>query len=135
MTTYFVRYVVQPEYQTTEDAGLDCNQGIPITGEESESWRCSSTIVLGMCVTSLLLFAFLGTPFWLAMAKYAGKHNAWLFWSLSMAMTNILLVSVSKGDVTRIILISGLNGLPLGAKFLSDSVLADIIGKNTRRKK
>lgn len=44
-----------------------------------------------------------------------------------MAITNILFIFVGKGDVELVIVIAGLNGLPFGAKFLADAILADII--------
>jgi len=56
-----------------------------------------------------------------------GKVNTWLVWSLTMAMTNCLFLMVGKGMVITLWVVAALNGLPLGAKFLADSILSDII--------
>jgi len=126
MTAYFVRYVVRPEYQTRAEHGRNCNEGIPID-EESSSWMCDSSYVLGASVTMLLVCAFLGTPFWLWAARRLGKRSAWLLWSLAMSLTNVLFLAVGKGDVVLCIILAGINGLPFGAKFLADAILSDII--------
>jgi Na+/melibiose symporter-like transporter len=115
MLTYFVRYVVVPEYQPGCCAGA------------SESWKCSSTMVLAASATAVLFAAFLGSPLWLMATSRFGKRRAWLLWSLTMAFTNGLYMLVGEGDVWPCIIISGMNGLPMGAKFLSDTILADVI--------
>mmetsp|Transcript_37405 Transcript_37405/g.47692 ORF Transcript_37405/g.47692 Transcript_37405/m.47692 type:complete len:992 (+) Transcript_37405:97-3072(+) len=127
MMVYFVRYVVKPEYQTFEDHGIDCNQGIPVEGEDSSSWECDTTMVLGASVTCSLVAAFLGTPFWLFVTKKLGKRQAWLLWSFTMSITNILYWSVGEGMIWECILLGGINGFPFGAKFLADAILSDII--------
>ncbi|CAM9167921.1 unnamed protein product, partial [Heterosigma akashiwo] len=127
MITYFVRYVIQPEYMTEEEGGIDCNEGVPVEGRDSDSWMCSSTYVLGALVTSLLIAAFLGTPFWLLAARKLGKRRAWLLWSFVMAITNILFAAVGKGDVVLGIVLGAANGFPFGAKFLADAILTDTI--------
>jgi Na+/melibiose symporter-like transporter len=43
------------------------------------------------------------------------------------AFTNVLLFAVKKGQILPFVLIAMINGIPLGAGFLSDSILADII--------
>ena len=44
------------------------------------------------------------------------------------AYTVGILGTVPKAsDVTLVIVIAGLNGIPMGAKFLSDAILADVI--------
>jgi len=45
----------------------------------------------------------------------------------TMAMTNCLFLMVGKGMVITLWVVAALNGLPLGAKFLADSILSDII--------
>mmetsp|Transcript_6737 Transcript_6737/g.8409 ORF Transcript_6737/g.8409 Transcript_6737/m.8409 type:complete len:1212 (+) Transcript_6737:285-3920(+) len=127
MTAYFVRYVIKPEYQTLEENGIDCNEGIPIEGTDSASWMCDSTYVLGATVTTLLICAFLGTPFWLWAAKKYGKRMSWLMWSFTMSITNILFLAVGEGDVVPCLVLGGINGFPFGAKFLADAILSDII--------
>ena len=43
------------------------------------------------------------------------------------AVTNFLFFFVGRGDVKLCIAFSFLNGLPFGAKFLADAILADVI--------
>ena len=118
LLTYFVRYIVQPEYSHEK-----CNNGLG----SNLDWDCSSEMVLGGSVLALLLAAFVFSPFWLAMTKLIGKRNAWLLWSLTMACTNPLYFMVGKGDAKLCVIISAVNGIPFGAKFLADAILADVI--------
>jgi Na+/melibiose symporter-like transporter len=87
------------------------------------SWRCSSEAVLGAAVGAVLFCALLGSPIWFALLKCLGKRNTWLVWSLTMAMTNISFFFVGEGDINGVIILAGLNGIPMGAKFLSDAIL------------
>lgn len=127
MLVFYIRYVLQPEYQTLESNGIDCNRGIAIPGTSSESWKCDSTAVLGIMATALLVCAFLGMPIWLKVANRVGKRNAWVALSAINVFSNLLYLFLGPGDIIPAIVIGGINGLPFGAKFLSDSILADII--------
>lgn len=115
MVSYFVRYVVKPEFQP------GCMDGL------SDDWWCQSVPVTGLSVTMTLCAAFVFTPAWLFMAKKLGKRQTWLIWSITMAITNAFYIFVGPGDHILCILISGMNGIPFGAKFLADAILADII--------
>jgi hypothetical protein len=123
LLTYFIRYVVEPEYAETGDA-VGC-----LEGRNTAKWQCQSDIVLGFSILSVLMAAVLGSPVWLFLSNPArlGKRNTWLLWSLVMALTNPLYLTVGSGDVYKVILVSFINGLPFGAKFLSDAILADVI--------
>eukprot|EP00415_Alexandrium_ostenfeldii_P000121 UN0121 len=127
---YLVLYVIAPEYQTPEDSpfGLDCKDGAR-AAKTSASYdrRCSSMNVLGACVSAALLTAVITTPVWLAALKRVGKVKSWLMWSLLMASTNYLFVILEKSWIRTAILVCGLNGIPIAAKFLADTILADII--------
>ena len=46
---------------------------------------------------------------------------------MTMAVTNAFYIFVGEGDYMLCIAVSGLNGVPFGAKFLADAILADII--------
>ncbi|CEM03357.1 unnamed protein product [Vitrella brassicaformis CCMP3155] len=127
MMSYYVRYVIQPEYQTEEDGGIDCNRGVPIEGTASNSWRCRSDHVLAAGVTAVLVAAFSATPLWLLLSKYIGKYNTWVLYSFTSAVTNVCFSFLDRGDVYPMIALAFINGLPLGAKFLAEAVLADII--------
>lgn len=115
MVPYFVRYVVVPEYQPGCDNGLNTK------------WTCQSMPIVGAAVTCTLLAAFAFTPMWLWLTKSLGKRKAWLIWSVSMATTNIMFMFVGEGNYQACIAVSMLNGIPFGAKFLADAILADII--------
>jgi Na+/melibiose symporter-like transporter len=102
MVSYFVRYVVKPEFQP------GCMEGL------SDDWWCQSVPVTGLSVTMTLCAAFVFTPAWLFMAKKLGKRQTWLIWSITMAITNAFYIFVGPGDHILCILISGMNGIPFG---------------------
>lgn len=58
-----------------------------------------------------------------------GKRNIWLVWSAAMAIANLLFgfAAVKSGLVKEAIIMGVIAGAPLGAKFISDALLADII--------
>lgn len=128
VTPYYIRYVIRPEYQTLAEHGLDCCSGLRGLSKSSDfNWRCSSQYVLGGCVVMALMCAVIATPIWLLIMKRVGKVQAWLTWSLTMAVSNILYCFLGAGDIYGALLVCGVNGAPLGAKFLADAILADII--------
>eukprot|EP00039_Didymoeca_costata_P008779 m.116284 g.116284 ORF g.116284 m.116284 type:complete len:901 (-) comp14228_c0_seq2:244-2946(-) len=120
LLTYYVRYVIEPEFADERcQGGLATGPDVPIF--------CSSEAVLGACVAAVLFAAFLGTPMWLLLVKKIGKRNTWLLWSLTMAITNVSFFFLGSGDIVGVIVCAGLNGIPMGAKFLADAILADVI--------
>lgn len=128
LLTYYVRYVIQPEFMTQEENGIDCAKGVNgMNGAENFSYQCSTQYVLAGCCGALFLFAAVGTPVWLVLVQRLGKVKTWLLWSCVMAFTNILFVFPGKGQIALAAVVCGLNGIPFGAKFLADAVLADII--------
>ena len=62
LLTFFVRYVVEPEF--TDGFGYDgAPDGTPnCRAEPGSTWKCDSTVVLGMCVMAVLCGALLFTP-------------------------------------------------------------------------
>lgn len=127
MMAYYVKYVIQPEYQTKKANGIDCNQGVPVIGQESDSWKCKSDIILGAIVSIMLITAFACCPIWLLLTQKFEKIRAWLGMSLTMAISIGLFGFVGEGDVIPALGVAVLAGIPLGAKFLNDAILADII--------
>lgn len=121
LITFFVRYIVEPEFSD------QCNIKKHPDLAGFDALLCKSEMVLGMSVLAVLFAAFLGTPIWFLLVKFIGKRKTWLLWSLVMAITNALYFAVQKGDAKLCIAISFINGLPFGAKFLADSILADVI--------
>jgi hypothetical protein len=119
------RYVVQPEYMEI------CND---IEAKEARGFVldwCKSENVIAVSVVLVLFAAVLSIPMWALMLKCVGKRNTWLAWSFTMACTNVLyfFVDGSGGKEAYLLcfIVSFLNGLPFGAKFLSDAILADVI--------
>jgi len=51
----------------------------------------------------------------------------WLFWSLTMAVTNFMFLPLTKSCLRSCFVVCGVNGFPIAAKFLADAILADII--------
>lgn len=90
---------------------------------------CKSENVLGMAILAMLLAAVGGCPIWLWLAspKVLGKRNTWLLYSLVSTCTNPLFLLVDSGGVSTVIAVACINGLPFGAKFLADAILADVI--------
>jgi hypothetical protein len=117
LTVFFVRYIVQPEDSN------GCNRSTGSLG----GYRCSTTMVLGIGILLLLGAAGTFLPLWLYLAKRLGKRNAWLLWSISSALTNLVMAFVTKGNYKLFWFVCVLNGIPMGAKFLSDAIMADII--------
>lgn len=155
MTIFFVQCVIRPEYtcqdwQLEEGVCFDEIKGIQCEAEqytedgtENERWYkgkcngvcmdksglgyCSSVLWAGGAVVAMLLCAVTFTPLWLLLQKLVGKNRAWLLWSSINALTNFCFIFVNKGDMVALVMVAGLNGVPIGAKFLSQSILADII--------
>lgn len=120
LLTFFVRYVVQPEYSNQELYG--CR---PVGG--ADDWRCQSEFVLGVSFLAFLAGVVVFTPLWLFLSKRFGKNVIWLAWSISNGFTFLLYAFVGPGDVYLCIVMSVFNGAPAGAKFLADAIMADII--------
>jgi Na+/melibiose symporter-like transporter len=127
---YYVQYVVAPEYSN------GCIAGDPVDPDNTsylyKQGMCQSDYVAAACLISILAAAISTLPLWQALARATGKRNAWLAWSAINAVTNVALISIgedydNRGDVWLLIWVAGLNGVPLGASFLSDSILSDII--------
>eukprot|EP00808_Paulinella_micropora_P019709 g69819.t1 len=120
LLTFFVRYIVAPEYNNKERWGCK-----PVGG--SDNWQCSSDYVLAGSFLAFLMGALFFTPMWLFMAKKFGKRNVWLAWSFSNGVTFLAYTFVGPGDVYLCIIMSIINGAPAGAKFLADAIMADVI--------
>ena len=117
---FYIRYIIAPEYASEE---CSCN-GKPLP---SAPLLCSSKTVMFISMVAVIVMAGIAAPMWNALAKKWGKRNAWLFWSFFTAISNVLFAFIGKGDVIACIVIAGINGMPLSAKFLADAILADVI--------
>lgn len=138
---YFVEAIVAPAYQTMYEHGRDCtpsSSGDPAydslwVGEASlqdspnyDSF-CRTETVFMCCGGITLLAAIAGLPIWQFLLSRIGKHRTWLLWSLTQACTNVTLLFVGSGQIYLCFFAFAVNGLPMLGKFLTDSILADII--------
>jgi Na+/melibiose symporter-like transporter len=140
LVPYFIEAVLAPAYQTEEDHGRDCypssseyqlanpgkGTGKAGIGDDAD-FLCDTNNVLAVAGMLALVTAILVLPVWKFLVSYLGKVKTWFLWSLTMAGTNVLLLFVFKGQIEYFFFAAAMNGAPLGAKFLADAILADII--------
>merc|ERR1719487_342548 len=105
--------------QWTGEAGL-------VDGPEYDR-LCNTDNVIAICGLLALVTAILVLPVWNFLVSKIGKVKTWFLWSLTMAFTNVLFLFIWKGGVYFLFIAAAINGAPLGAKFLADAILADII--------
>jgi Na+/melibiose symporter-like transporter len=122
MIPYFVMIVIAPSH--VQDDDLNCGD------EDSPNynpWFCQTGRVIGICGICVLLAAIVALPLWHLAVARLGKVKAWWCWSLTMALTNVLFLFLGRGNVVSLWIVAALNGAPLGAKFIADAILSDII--------
>lgn len=136
---FFVEVVVAPAYQTMENNGRDCHPSSPgydggkwvglagVSDDPSYSYLCGTTMVTGCGCLLAMSCAILVLPIWKLIVGKVGTVQTWLLWSLTMAGTTGLFVFVGQGQIELFFVVAGMNGAPLGAKFLADAILSDII--------
>jgi len=118
MVPYYVISVIAPGYQP------GCTDP---TAPGYNSWTCEQANVIAVCGICVLLSAIVGLPLWKHLVGRLGKVKTWLTWSVIMAVTNVFFVFLGSGWVVPLWIVSALNGMPVGAKFIADSILSDII--------
>merc|ERR1719440_828235 len=69
----------------------------------------------------------ISVPIWYALLGYLGKHKAWMGMSLSHGIATLGFLFLGEGAYAGLFAMAFLNGFPLGAEFLNDSILADIV--------
>ena len=102
---FYLQYVVRP-------------------GAHSET---SDEMWLAIGLVMFFCSAIVATPFWLWCCKRFGKFRTWLAFNAMNGFTNSLFIFVGEGDIAAAMIVTCLNGAPLGARFLNDSTLADTI--------
>jgi Na+/melibiose symporter-like transporter len=76
----------------------------------------------------LMLSSFCSSPAWFLLSKYAGKVKTWQFGSIATTFLYLLIAfSASKGSVSKSIGLCALLGIGMGYRFISDSIVPDII--------
>jgi len=63
----------------------------------------------------------------LRLTKKFGKFRTWLAFNMTTAVTNGMFVIIGRGDPKMCMMLAVLNGMPSGAQFLTDSIVADVI--------
>jgi len=141
LVPYFVEGVIAPAYQTMEHNSRDCHRSSPDFVKDGRHWHgeagrsdsptydrfCDTDNVIAISGLLALVMAILFLPLWNFLVRKFGKVQTWLVWTLTMAATNLIFVFLPKGSIYMLWVTSAINGAPLGAKFLADSILADII--------
>ncbi|GMH70471.1 hypothetical protein TL16_g05418 [Triparma laevis f. inornata] len=102
---FYLQYVVRPgAYSDTSD----------------EVW-------LAIGLVMFFISAIIATPFWLWCCKRFGKFRTWLAFNAMNGLTNSFFLFIPEGGIIASMIVTCLNGAPLGARFLNDSTLADTI--------
>ena len=135
MLPFYVQYVVAPDTATPWcDNGKRC-PGLGSCADDAECCRpeeesalwCETSLWLGVGLCALMGATILSMPCWLWLASKIGKFRAWLVYNMFTAVTNGLFIFVGKGDPKLCVLLAFFNGLPNGAQFITESILADVI--------
>lgn len=118
MLPFYVTYVVSPgRYCLNPPMLLDT------------AFICSDTNLMSVALVGLLIAAICSMPMWFAIASRVGDYKTWIGFNIFNALTNILLVfpNFKWGNrnllVVSTIIFAILNGIPMGAKFLTDNIL------------
>jgi Na+/melibiose symporter-like transporter len=146
MLLYFYTYVVQP-HMTVECAAectLDARGAAwyaaqPVKDERGRNTKsvwapgcrspfwCGVSGWIGLSIVVLIVGAVLSQPLWLLLTRWIEKRNVWLLFNVVNSVTALLFVAVDEGDPVLCVLVVFLNGIPLGAQFLTESIVADVI--------
>jgi Na+/melibiose symporter-like transporter len=146
MITYFYAYVVQPQMctecaaectadaagaawyaaQPERDARGQPTKSLLFSGCRSAFW-CGTSGWIGLSIVVLICAAVASQPCWLYLTRRLEKRNVWLLFNVVNAMTALLFIAVDEGNPLLCVLVVGVNGIPLGAQFLTESIVADVI--------
>lgn len=88
---------------------------------------CGTSSWIGLSIVLLIVGAMISQPFWLLATRRIEKRTVWLLFNVLNAITSIMFVAVDEGDPVLCVFCVFINGLPLGAQFLTDSIVADVI--------
>eukprot|EP00753_Platysulcus_tardus_P001748 PLAT1150.1.p2 GENE.PLAT1150.1~~PLAT1150.1.p2 ORF type:complete len:828 (-),score=437.37 PLAT1150.1:66-2549(-) len=131
MLPFYLRYVIVPssvpqclQHGRRAPFGLDPDMGV--ADNASAGW-CEVDNWLALGLVALMSSTIFSMPLWLAATKKFGKRNTWLAYNLLTAVTNGLFVFVGRGDPKTAMVLAFLNGIPGGAQFLTESIVADVI--------
>merc|ERR1719440_585903 len=107
--------------------GNQCTGLAGIEGTDDYNMICSTDLVIAIAGASFLIAALCSVPFWMCLVATIGKIKAWFLFSLSHGIAAIGFLFLGEGMILPLWGVTALNGIPFGAKFLNDSILADIV--------
>lgn len=93
----------------------------------ADALRDALQVCMAGCVFALLTMAILGSIGWLWVSRKFGKFAAWQAYNFINAMTNLAFFLPGAGDSWMVIIIAGVNGIPVGGQFLTNAVTSDVI--------
>lgn len=123
---YYVQIVVAPEYQSS----YHCDSGIAVGTYKSNDWRCRSEAVAGVVLSVLMAASLCFVCVWGWVAKHLGSVRAWQLSSIIGCLCSTSFVfsyQETKLHVPAAIGMGVLIGISFSARFLSDSILVDVI--------
>eukprot|EP01062_Namystynia_karyoxenos_P066667 TRINITY_DN60584_c0_g1_i1.p1 TRINITY_DN60584_c0_g1~~TRINITY_DN60584_c0_g1_i1.p1 ORF type:complete len:1481 (+),score=308.22 TRINITY_DN60584_c0_g1_i1:70-4512(+) len=137
---WYVRHVVEPEmaigcraYDDPANEKYRPPRGL-FTQIDTWSFECNSKNVTMIGIVCVIIGAIVGNVMWnkkLAKERDSyGNSNVyhnWLLYNLTSALTNGLMVFVGRGDSRIFCLLCFLNGLPIGAEFMTDKIVLFLI--------
>eukprot|EP01064_Diplonema_japonicum_P014020 TRINITY_DN2153_c0_g3_i2.p1 TRINITY_DN2153_c0_g3~~TRINITY_DN2153_c0_g3_i2.p1 ORF type:complete len:942 (+),score=226.61 TRINITY_DN2153_c0_g3_i2:4526-7351(+) len=128
MLPFFVEYVVKP-WAVPECDHVCCplhSDSVLYTGCRGDT-MCKTDTWLGIGLVALFTAAILSMPVWMCSVKKFGKRKTWLAFNLVTAVTNGIFVFVGAGDPIFMCVLAAVNGIPVGAQWLTESIVADVI--------
>ena len=115
MMPFVVLYVIDPEGWCEDE------------GENTDDLACSGNFWIGMFIVVYIVGGAVGVPVWHFLAKKFGKRRVWIWWAAFFAITRVLCFIVLRGASGILLLIGFFSGFPWGGRFLTESMLIDII--------
>merc|ERR1719502_351383 len=130
METHGVDCYPSSAHFTHESCSGPGNQCTGMTGVEDApeyNVMCNTDIVIAIAGATFLLTGMFSDPLWLALVQNVSKPVGWMGFSLLHGVACLGYLFLSEGQWMYLCIVTALNGIPFGAKFLNDAILADIV--------
>eukprot|EP01038_Epipyxis_sp_PR26KG_P006679 gene6679-9163_t len=127
MMLFYVRSVVVPEYSTSLSGGIECNQGFPVIGTDSNNILCNSQSLSSLLLMTMIISTILFSPMWWFICSILGRTRTWQLSSLLFSIFLLGFLFASQSKISEVISIAFLMGIPIGGRFVIDSILMDVI--------
>ena len=115
MLPFVVLYVIDPEGHCEDE------------GWNTDEIKCSANFWIGMFIVIYILGGVIGVPTWYCLARKYGKRRVWIWWAFFFAVSRVLSFFIFEGGEAFVLIIAFFSGFPWGGRFLSESMLVDII--------